>query len=60
MIGIHAVPDGAPNERHPMENQRGFFWVFEQQLLQDIEYDSEGKKRKNAATDDEGCGVLCE
>ena len=44
LVRINAVSDGAPDERHPVENNGRFLWVAEKQLVEDVEDDCEDEE----------------
>jgi hypothetical protein len=43
-VWVHSVGYGAPDDGQPVEYHRGFVWVFEEDLVEDVENDRERHK----------------
>ena len=57
-VGVHAIGDGVSNDREPVENNRRFIWVLEQELAQDIEDDGDDDEGRESSGNNDGETML--
>lgn len=51
-VGVDSVGNGAANEGDPMEHERWFIRVFEDELAKHVENDSQHRERNQTGSND--------